>query len=310
MPGGEKPDGYPLDPFAGTTVAGHAVAVQNTASRRPRRVDCSRRNHQQPRLHARGRPPEPRYMSVADLTAAMKKKGAERRSTGRRRSPASCAWGSLPGHRRRARSGRGAVQKRAQIRFNELLSGKPFGAGYATTDLRACAAARRAPAHPRGLDRKAAAIGAGIPSMAESGVPMNLDLRWGVMLAAGRRSLSSTRSTLVLRDRRTEEIRNSRPVGRRTDDPDTPRGGGDVPKGGPGMGRVCGIASSRRPKSIARLFRLPAAPAPAREAPDPCGLGLRSRDCALPTRSFFPIQAGKDMPMKRLFTMPSLPQRR
>jgi tripartite-type tricarboxylate transporter receptor subunit TctC len=174
-----KPDGYTLYPFAGTTVAatmalfknppvdvGKSIAVAATTSNLAFMLVVDAKSP---------------YMSVAELTAAMKKKGAS----------ASYAVAANPGvimgALYKTAAGLEAVEvlyKNAPDSLNELLSGKlDYGLHdpiFALAQQRegrlrilAVSTAKRLQSVPD------------IPSMAESGVPMNLDLWWGVMLAAG-----------------------------------------------------------------------------------------------------------------------------
>ena len=174
-----KPDGYTLYPFAGTTVAatmhlfknppvdvGKALTVAATTSNLAFMLVVDAKSP---------------YMTVAELTAAMKKKGPA----------ASYAVAANPGIIMGAlyknATGIEAVEvlyKSAPDSLNELQSGKlDFGMHdpiFALAQQRegrlrilAVSTAKRLQSIPD------------IPSMAESGVPMDLELWWGVMLAAG-----------------------------------------------------------------------------------------------------------------------------
>ena len=79
-----------------------------------------------------------------------------------------------------------------------------------------------------------------VPTMTESGVPMDLNLWWGVMVATGTpRPIVDKINEWFTEIVSTEETREvPRAVRRRSHDPYAGRGAGDVPEGDPGMGRV------------------------------------------------------------------------
>jgi tripartite-type tricarboxylate transporter receptor subunit TctC len=173
-----KPDGYTLYPFAGTTVAasmhlfkkppvdvGKALRVAATTSNLAFMLVVD---------------PKSPYKSVAELTAAMKKKGKD----------ANYAVAANPGRIMGAiykdKAGLAATEvlyRTAGDSLNELQSGKiDYGLHdpvFALAQQRqgrlrilAVSTAKRLQAAPD------------IPTMAEAGIPMNLELWWGVMVPA------------------------------------------------------------------------------------------------------------------------------
>jgi tripartite-type tricarboxylate transporter receptor subunit TctC len=174
-----KPDGYTLYPFAGTTVAatmhlfknppvdvGKSIAVAATTSNLAFMLVVDAKSP---------------YQNVADLTAAMKKKGAG----------ASYAVAANPGIIMGAlyknAAGLEAVEvlyKNAIDSLNEIQSGK---LDYGLHDpIFALGQAREGRLRVLGVSTgKRLQSVPDLPTMAEQGVPMNLELWWGVMLAAG-----------------------------------------------------------------------------------------------------------------------------
>jgi tripartite-type tricarboxylate transporter receptor subunit TctC len=174
-----KPDGYTLYPFAGTTVAatmhlfknppvdvGKSLTVAATTSNLAFMLVVDAKSP---------------YTTVAELTAAMKKKGAA----------ASYAVAANPGIIMGAlyknAAGLEAVEvlyKSAPDSMNEMQSGK---LDYGLHDpIFALAQQREGRLRILGVSTaKRLEAAPEIPSMAESGIPMNLELWWGVMLAAG-----------------------------------------------------------------------------------------------------------------------------
>jgi tripartite-type tricarboxylate transporter receptor subunit TctC len=174
-----KPDGYTLYPFAGTTVAatmhlfknppvdvGKSIQVAATTSNLAFMLVVDTKSP---------------YRTVAELTKAMKQKGAD----------ASYAVAANPGVIMGAlyknAAGLEAVEvlyKSAPDSLNEMASGKlDYGLHdpiFALAQARegrlrilAVSSSERLQSQPD------------VPTMNESGVPMNLNLWWGVMLAAG-----------------------------------------------------------------------------------------------------------------------------
>jgi tripartite-type tricarboxylate transporter receptor subunit TctC len=174
-----KPDGYTLYPFAGTTVAltyhlyknppvdvGKALTVAATTSNLAFMLLVDAKSP---------------YKTVAELTAAMKKKGAA----------ASYATAANPGTIMAAlyknAAGLEAVEvvyKNAIDSLNEIQSGK---LDYAVHDpIFGIAQAREGRLRILGVS-SSNRLGTlpDVPTMKESGIPMDLNLWWGVMLAAG-----------------------------------------------------------------------------------------------------------------------------
>src|SRR5262245_17677315 len=174
-----KPDGYTLYPFAGTTVAatmhlfknppvdvGKSIAVAATTSNLAFMLVVDAKSP---------------YQNVADLTAAMKKKGAG----------ASYAVAANPGIIMGAlyknAAGLEAVEvlyKNAIDSLNEIQNGK---LDYGLHDpIFALGQAREGRLRVLGVSTgKRLQSVPDLPTMAEQGVPMNLELWWGIMLAAG-----------------------------------------------------------------------------------------------------------------------------
>jgi tripartite-type tricarboxylate transporter receptor subunit TctC len=174
-----KPDGYTLYPFAGTTVAatmhlfknppvdvGKSITVAATTSNLAFMLVVDAKSP---------------YQNVADLTAAMKKKGAS----------ASYAVAANPGIIMGAlyknAAGLEAVEvlyKNAIDSLNEIQSGK---LDYGMHDpIFALAQAREGRLRILGVSTgKRLQSAPDLPTMAEQGVPMNLELWWGVMVVTG-----------------------------------------------------------------------------------------------------------------------------
>jgi tripartite-type tricarboxylate transporter receptor subunit TctC len=174
-----KPDGFTLYPFAGTTVAatmhlfknppvdvGKSITVAATTSNLAFMLVVDAKSP---------------YQNVADLTAAMKKKGAS----------ASYAVAANPGIIMGAlyknAAGLEAVEvlyKNAIDSLNEIQSGK---LDYGMHDpIFALAQAREGRLRILGVSTgKRLQSAPDLPTMAEQGVPMNLELWWGVMVVTG-----------------------------------------------------------------------------------------------------------------------------
>jgi tripartite-type tricarboxylate transporter receptor subunit TctC len=174
-----KPDGHTLYPFAGTTVAltyhlfknppvdvGKALTVAATTSNLAFMLVVDSKSP---------------YKTVAELTAAMKKKGAN----------ASYAVAANPGVIMAAlyknAAGLEAVEvmyRSAPDSLGELSSGKlDFGVH---DPIFALAQARQGNLRILGVSTSGRLSSLpDVPTMKESGVPMDLNLWWGVMLAAG-----------------------------------------------------------------------------------------------------------------------------
>jgi tripartite-type tricarboxylate transporter receptor subunit TctC len=174
-----KPDGHTLYPFAGTTVAltyhlfknppvdvGKALTVAATTSNLAFMLVVDAKSP---------------YKTVAELTAAMKKKGAN----------ASYAVAANPGVIMAAlyknAAGLEAVEvmyRSAPDSLGEMASGK---LDYGVHDpIFALAQARQGKLRILGVstsDRLSSLPD--VPTMKEAGIPMDLNLWWGVMLAAG-----------------------------------------------------------------------------------------------------------------------------
>jgi tripartite-type tricarboxylate transporter receptor subunit TctC len=174
-----KPDGYTLYPFAGTTVAatmhlfknppvdvGKSITVAATTSNLAFMLVVDAKSP---------------YQNVADLTAAMKKKGAG----------ASYAVAANPGIIMGAlyknAAGLEAVEvlyKNAIDSLNEIQSGK---LDYGLHDpIFALGQMREGRLRVLGVSTgKRLQSVPELPTMAEQGVPMNLELWWGVMVVTG-----------------------------------------------------------------------------------------------------------------------------
>jgi len=174
-----KPDGHTLYPFAGTTVAltyhlfrnppvdvGKALTVAATTSNLAFMLVVDAKSP---------------YKTVAELTAAMKKKGAN----------ASYAVAANPGVIMAAlyknATGLQAVEvmyRSAPDSLGEMASGK---LDYGVHDpIFALAQARQGTLRILGVSTSERLSSLpDVPTMKESGVPMDLNLWWGVMLAAG-----------------------------------------------------------------------------------------------------------------------------
>jgi tripartite-type tricarboxylate transporter receptor subunit TctC len=174
-----KPDGHTLYPFAGTTVAltyhlfknppvdvGKALTVAATTSNLAFMLVVDAKSP---------------YKTVAELTAAMKKKGAN----------ASYAVAANPGVIMAAlyknAAGLEAVEvmyRSAPDSLGEMASGK---LDYGVHDpIFALAQARQGTLRILGVSTSNRLSSLpDVPTMKEAGVPMDLNLWWGVMLAAG-----------------------------------------------------------------------------------------------------------------------------
>ena len=174
-----KPDGYTLYPFAGTTVAATMALFKNPPVDVGKTIQVAATTSNLAfMLVVDAKSP---YKSVAELTAAMKKKGKD----------ASYAVAANPGIIMGAlykkATGVEAVEvlyRTAPDSMNELQSGKLdfgfhdpiFALGQARQGrlrILAVSTSERLAAQPD------------IPTMKASGVPMDLNLWWGVMVAAG-----------------------------------------------------------------------------------------------------------------------------
>jgi tripartite-type tricarboxylate transporter receptor subunit TctC len=173
-----KPDGYLLYPFAGTTVAATMALFKNPPVDvgKTIRVAATTSNLAFMLMVDVNSP----YKTVADLTAAMKKKGAA----------ASYAVAANPGIIMGAiykgATGIEAVEvvyKNAIDSLNEIQSGK---LDYAIHDpIFGLAQQREGRLRILAVSTgKRQGTMPDIPTMAESGVPMDLNLWWGVMVAA------------------------------------------------------------------------------------------------------------------------------
>jgi len=174
-----KPDGYTLYPFAGTTVAATMHLFKNPPVDVGKSIQVAATTSNLAfMLVVDAKSP---YQTVADLTAAMKPKGAK----------ASYAVAANPGIIMGAlyknAAGLEAVEvlyKNAPDSLNELLSGK---LDYGLHDPIFALAQRR-----EGRLRILAVSTSqrlqsvpDVPTMTESGVPMDLNLWWGVMVVTG-----------------------------------------------------------------------------------------------------------------------------
>ena len=174
-----KPDGYTLYPFAGTTVAATMHLFKNPPVDVGKTIQVAATTSNLAfMLVVDAKSP---YKTVADLTAAMKQKGAQ----------ASYAVAANPGVIMGAlyknAAGLEAVEvlyKNAPDSLNELLSGKlDYGLHdpiFALAQQRegrlrilAVSSSQRLQSVPD------------VPTMTEFGVPMNLNLWWGVMVVTG-----------------------------------------------------------------------------------------------------------------------------
>ena len=174
-----KPDGYTLYPFAGTTVAATMALFKNPPVDvgKALQVAATTSNLAFMLVVAANSP----YKTVAELTAAMKAKG-DKASYAVAANP-----GIIMGAIYKNTAGLQAVEvqyRSAPDSLNELQSGKlDYGMHdpiFALSQVRegrlrvlAVSAANRLQSLPN------------IPTMTESGIPMRLDLWWGVMVAAG-----------------------------------------------------------------------------------------------------------------------------
>jgi tripartite-type tricarboxylate transporter receptor subunit TctC len=174
-----KPDGYTLYPFAGTTVAatmhllkkppvdvGQALEVAATTSNLAFMLVVNAKSP---------------YQTVAELTDAMKKKGANATYA------VAANPGIIMGAIYKQKAGLAAVEvqyRTAPDSLNEMLTDKlDYGLHDPIFALAQQRAGRlRVLAVSTGERLKSAPE---IPTMAESGIPMDLSLWWGVMLPAG-----------------------------------------------------------------------------------------------------------------------------
>jgi tripartite-type tricarboxylate transporter receptor subunit TctC len=174
-----KPDGYTLYPFAGTTVAASMALFKNPPVDvgKALQVAATTSNLAFVLVVAANSP----YKTVAELTAAMKAKG-DKASYAVAANP-----GIIMGAIYKNTAGLQAVEvqyRSAPDSLNELTSGKlDYGLHdpiFALSQVRegrlralAVSTAERLKSQPT------------IPTMKESGVPMDLSLWWGVMVASG-----------------------------------------------------------------------------------------------------------------------------
>lgn len=174
-----KPDGYTLYPFAGTTVAASMHLFKNPPVDvgKALRVAATTSNLAFMLVVAANSP----YKTVAELTAAMKAKG-DKASYAVAANP-----GIIMGAIYKNTAGLQAVEvqyRSAPDSLNELTSGKlDYGLHdpiFALSQVRegrlrvlAVSAGKRLLSLPD------------IPTMTESGIPMDLSLWWGVMVATG-----------------------------------------------------------------------------------------------------------------------------
>ena len=174
-----KPDGYTLYPFAGTTVAASMALFKNPPVDvgKALQVAATTSNLAFMLVVAANSP----HKTVAELTAAMKAKG-DKASYAVAANP-----GIIMGAIYKDAAGLQAVEvqyKSAPDSLNELTSGKlDYGMHdpiFALSQVRegrlralAVSTAERLKSQPT------------IPTMKESGIPMDLSLWWGVMVASG-----------------------------------------------------------------------------------------------------------------------------
>ena len=193
-----KPDGYTLYPFAGTTVAasmhlfknppvdvGKAIRVAATTSNLAFMLVVDAKSP---------------YKTVAELTAAMKQKGSRGQLCALRPIPAA-SWARSTRTRPVSRRWRCNTETAADS-LNEMQSGKlDYGLHDPIFAL----------AQQREGRLRVLAISAGkrlqsqpdLPTMTESGVPMDLDLWWGVMVpTATPKPIIDQINALVRGDRR------------------------------------------------------------------------------------------------------------
>jgi tripartite-type tricarboxylate transporter receptor subunit TctC len=174
-----KPDGYTLYPFAGTTVAATMALFKNPPVDVGKTIQVAATTSNLAfMLMVDVKSP---YKTVAELTAAMKKKGAN----------ASYAVAANPGiimgALYKSAAGLEAVEvlyKNASDSLNELQSGK---LDYALHDpIFGLAQQREGRLRILAVSTKQRLQSApDLPTMTESGIPMDLNLWWGVMVAAG-----------------------------------------------------------------------------------------------------------------------------
>jgi tripartite-type tricarboxylate transporter receptor subunit TctC len=174
-----KPDGHTLYPFAGTTVAATMALFKNPPVDVGKSITVAATTSNLGfMLVVDAKSP---YKNVAELTEAVKKKGAN----------ASYATAANPGrimgaiYKNTAKLDAVEVQyKSAPDSLNEMTTGKlDYGCHDAVFSL----------AQQREGRLRVLAVSTGsrlhalpdTPTMKESGIPMDLDLWWGVMLASG-----------------------------------------------------------------------------------------------------------------------------
>ena len=173
-----KPDGYTLYIFAGTTVAATMHLFKNPpvdVSKTIRAVATT--NNMGFVLSVDAKSP---YKSLAELTAAMKQKG-EKASYAVAANPA-IIMGAI--YKRAAGLQAVDVQYRTSgDALNDILSGRiDYGLSDGTSALAQQRQGRLRILAVSTSERLKAAPD--IPTMKESGIPMDLDLWWGVMVAA------------------------------------------------------------------------------------------------------------------------------
>jgi tripartite-type tricarboxylate transporter receptor subunit TctC len=174
-----KPDGYTIYVHATSGVAANMYLFKKPPVDVSKTIQIAATINQQPfMLVVDAKSP---YKTVAELTAAMKQKGAKASYA------TSAPTGTVMGEIYKARAGVQAVEinyKNAQDSLNEMLSGKiDYGAldpQYSLAQARegrlrvlAVSSGKRLQATPE------------YPTMTESGVPMDLTGWWAAMLPAG-----------------------------------------------------------------------------------------------------------------------------
>jgi len=174
-----KPDGYTIYVHAASGVAANVHLFKTSPVDVSKTIMIAATINQQPFMLVVS--PKSPYKTVAELTAAMKEKGAKASYA------TSAPNGTVMGEIYKARTGVQAVEisyKTAQDSLNEMLSGKiDYGMldpGYVLAQVRegrlrvlAVSSGKRLQANPE------------FPTMTESGVPMDLTGWWAAMVPAG-----------------------------------------------------------------------------------------------------------------------------